>query len=155
SMTLQTANNITGNQAYSGVGVRFAVDSAVSVSELGIYDSDQDGIAASPTAPLAAYLLTGAGEVVAGITFYSTSQGILDAASKYRFKSITSVTLQPGIYALAGYGWSDADLEHNCILGGVCETFNTGGGLLTYIDSPFGGGNDPAGTLPTFSLGPG
>jgi hypothetical protein len=92
---------------------------------------------------------------VASITFDSTSQGILDAASKYRFKSITPVTLPPGTYTLAGYGWNDTDLEHNCIHGGVCEAFNTGGGLLTYIDSPFGGGFDPAGTLPTSTLGPG
>jgi hypothetical protein len=147
STTLQTANNSTGNQAYSGVGVRFDVNSAVSVTALGIFDSSQDGIAALPTDPLSAYLLTSTGGVVANITFDSLSQGTLEA--DYRFKPITPVTLLPGTYVLAGYGWNATDLEHNCNISGACDTFNDGGGLLTYLGSPFGGGSDPAGTLPT------
>lgn len=149
-MTLQTANNVTGNQPWSGVGVKFDVNSPISVSELGVFDSNQDGIAAPPDKPLSAYLLTSTGGVVASMTFDNTSQGTLDVASKYRFKAITPVNLAPGTYVLAGYGWnSSTDLEHNCNLGGACDTFNTGGGLLTYFSSPYGGGSDPPGTLPT------
>ena len=149
-MTLQTANNVSGNQAFSGVGVRFSVNSAVTVSELGIFDSNQDGIAAPSTAPLSAYLLNNAGGVVASITFDSTSPGTLDAASKYRFKPITTVTLPPGIYILVGYGWTVTDPEHNCNSNVFvpCETFNTGGGLLSFINAPFGFGSDAPGTLP-------
>ncbi len=149
STTLQTAHNVTGNQALSNVGVRFTVNSAISVFELGIYDSNLDGIAASSTAPLSAYLLTSAGGVVANITFDSTSQGTLDVASKYRFKPITLVTVLPGTYVLAGYGWNSNDLEHNCSISGICDTFDTGGGLITYLASPYSLGIDPAGTLPT------
>ena len=150
-MTLQTANNATGNQAWSGVGVKFSVNSAITVSALGIWDSNQDGITASPTDPLSAFLLTGAGAVVSSATFDSTSQGTLDVGSGgYRFKSIPLTTLLPGDYVLAGYGWTDNDLEHNCSYGGGCDTFNTGGGLLTYLGSPFGFGGDAPGTLPTF-----
>ena len=36
--TLQTAHNITGNQAHSGVGVQFIVNSEIDVLALGIYD---------------------------------------------------------------------------------------------------------------------
>ncbi|MEK7678550.1 MAG: hypothetical protein AAB356_00005, partial [Deltaproteobacteria bacterium] len=46
----------TGNQAYSGIGVKFADNSAITVFDLGIFDSGQDGIAALQGAPLSAYL---------------------------------------------------------------------------------------------------
>ena len=113
---LQTSNETMGNQAYSGVGVRFYVDHAVIVAELGLYDSGQDGIMALPTAPLSAYLLTSVGGVVSSSTFDSASQGTLDIASKYRFKPITPVLLMPGEYTLAGYGWTLADPLYNCFL---------------------------------------
>jgi hypothetical protein len=150
--TLQTAHNITGNQAHSGVGVQFIVNSEIDVLALGIYDSDQNGIAAPQNAPLSAYLLNSKGVTMAQMTFDSTSQGTLDPASKYRFKPLTpAVSLPPGTYVLAGYGWTSRDLEHNCDLSNNtgCDTFNTGGGLLTYVASPYGGGSDPPGTLPT------
>lgn len=149
TFTLQTANNTTGNQAYSGVGVEFAVNSPILVSALGIFDSNQDGISALPTDPLSAYLFTSTGSVMASMTFDSTSQGTFDPTSGYWFKPITPVTLTPGTYVLAGYGWTGNDLEHNCFIGGVCETFNNGGGIVAFVDSRFGGGNDPAGTFPT------
>jgi hypothetical protein len=72
----------------------------------------------------------------------------LDAASKYRFKPISTLTLVPGTYILVGYGWNNTDLEHNCFFSGACETFNDGGGLVTYVDSPFGVGGDAPGTKP-------
>ena len=142
----------TGNQAWSGVGVRFEVNSAITVFDLGIFDSGQNGIAALPGAPLSAYLLTDVGAVVASMTFDINSQGTVDG--KYRFKEIAPVDLLPGIYLLMGYGWTVADPEHNCHVSGDvgCGTFNDGGGLLTYLGSPWGGGNDPAGTLPTNDL---
>jgi hypothetical protein len=159
SVTLQTANNDTGNQAWSGVGVRFDVNVPISVSALGIFDSNQDGIAAGPLTPLTAdlYLLTAPfvdpslGVLVASQTFDSVSPGALDA--RYRFKSITPLILVPGRYVLAGYGWTATDLEHNCNNGGICETFNNGGGVLTYVDSPFGGSADPPGVIPTNTTG--
>lgn len=150
SFVLQTPDvtTTTGNQVYSGVGVRFAVNSAISVLDLGIFDSGQDGITAGPGTPLSAYLFNTVGSVVvASITVDSASPGILDG--KYRFKPITPVDLLPGTYVLAGYGWTSADPEHNSNVAGNPDVFNDGGGLLTYLGSPFGGGSDPAGTLPT------
>jgi uncharacterized repeat protein (TIGR01451 family) len=152
-ITMQVANNAIGNQAHSGVGVKFSVNAPIIVSELGIFDSGQDGIAAPSSTPLSVYLLTSDGTVLRSQTFENTSQGTLDTASRYRFKTITPLTLGSGVYVLAGYGWTSVDLEHNCALGGTCETFNTGGGLLTYLNSPFGGGSDPAGMLPTQTVG--
>jgi hypothetical protein len=146
---LQVSAGQIGNQVYSGVGIEFQVNSAITVSGLGIYDSGQDGIAAS-SPPLSAYLFTGTGIVEASSTFSHSDPGTLDPASGgYRFKSISPLTLTPGLYVLAGYGWSSSDPEHNSNVNGTPDTFNTAGGALTYIGSPFGGGNDPAGTFPT------
>lgn len=148
-ITLQSANNLTGNQVYSGVGVRFQVNSAnIRVLDLGIWDSGSDGLTASSTAPLWASLFTGTGVLLAQMDFYDTSPGVL-TADGYRFKSIPELTLSPGEYVLAGYGWTDPNPEHNCNQGGNCETFNTGGGLVTYINSPYGGGADPHTVMPT------
>src|ERR1700687_255269 len=74
---LQTANNATGNQAYSGVGVRFTVNSTIFVTDLGIFDSGQDGLVALPASPLTAWLMTDAGAFVASMTFDSVAPGTL------------------------------------------------------------------------------
>ena len=151
---LQTSQASVGNQVYSGVGVRFDVLSPVTIDALGLYDSGQDGFLADPTAPLSAYLLSapfwpaGPTTTIASITFDSISQGTLDPGTNYRFKSIIPVTLVPGEYVLAGYGWTAADPEHNCNVGGSCDIFNNGGGALQYLGSPFGAGADAGGTLP-------
>jgi hypothetical protein len=147
SSLLQTANNTTGNQAFSGVGVVFQVNSEVVVSELGVFDSNLDGIAASPETPLSAYLFSADRSILASQTFDNESPGTLSGA--YRFKSITPLTLLPGQYVLVGYGWTSSDLEHNCFVSGSCDTFNDGGGELTFLSAIFGGGSDSPGTVPT------
>jgi len=148
-ITLQSSTATTGNQIYSGVAVQFVVNKSISVTSLGLYDSNQDGFLANIDHALSAVLMTSTGVSLASETFYSASAGALDGL--YRFKSIAPLTLGPGQYILAGYGWSNSDPEFNCNLTGLtdCSTFNDGGGLLTYVNSPYGGGSDPSGTLPT------
>jgi hypothetical protein len=143
-ITLQTANNTTGNGNYPGSGAKFSVNAPISISALGVFDSDQDGLAASSSAPLSVHLFTSGGVDLISISFDSTSPGTLEG--KYRFKSITPLFLAPADYLLVGYGWTASDPDHNCYFGGTCETFNDGGGLLTFITSPFG--FVPAGTFP-------
>jgi hypothetical protein len=158
-ITLQSDTNVTGNQAYSSVAVKFHVNSSITVNGLGIFDDGLNGIsniAGIPSTVLSAYLLTSAGATVASMTFTSAAPGVL--TGDYLFKSLLSpVTLTAGQdYVLAGYGWNALNQEHNCnVSGGAgsCSTFNGGGGLLTYINSPFGGGSDAPGTLPTNTLG--
>ena len=104
AFTLQTANNSVGNQAYSGVGVEFTVNSAITVSELGIFDSGQDGLSTTLTADLFQRTGPSAGTVVASTSFSSSDPGTLVA--DYRFKSITPVVLAAGDYVLVGYGFS-------------------------------------------------
>jgi hypothetical protein len=158
-ITLQSDTNVQGNQDYSSVAVKFHVNSSITVSALGIFDDGLNGIvniAGVPPTVLSAYLLTPAGATVASMTFTSGAPGVL--TGDYLFKSLLSpVTLTAGQdYVLAGYGWDVLNREHNCnVSGGAgsCSTFNGGGGLLTYINSPYGGGSDAPGTLPTNTLG--
>jgi hypothetical protein len=142
--TLQSAANPVGNQSGYGVGLQFSVNSAIVISAMGVYDSGADGIAGATT--LSAYLFDSAGQTVKFETFTSSVSGTFD--SGYLFKNIAPVTLAVGTYTLMGYGWDAANLEHNCNIGsGSCETFNDGGGLLTYTRSAWSG--SAAGTFPT------
>ncbi len=144
--TLQTAQVAVGNQGHSGVALGFQVNSQILVSELGIFDSGLNGLAASPGSPLSAYLFTGTGSILASATFDSASPGTLEAS--YRFKSITPVTLLPGLYVLAGYGFTGSDLEHNATFDNTPDLFNTGGGLVSYVDSRYNTTYSPAGVFP-------
>ena len=155
SIILQTANDPAGNQTWGGVGLEFTVSTSLTVSELGIFDANQDGIAAPDATPLTAQLWEN-GSVLASAVFSVSSQGTLDAGSKYRFKSIAPVVLTSGnTYVLAGYGWSASDQEHNSNIGGLPDTFN-GGGVATYINSRWTpNGSDPAGTFLSQSFAPG
>lgn len=150
-INIETATTTTGNQAYSGAGIKFSVDTKITVYSLGIYDSGLDGISAPPGSPLSVFLMTDTGVTQASITFDNTSTGTLSGG--YRYKSISPLILTPGQYVLAGYGWSGSDLEHNCFISGTCSVFN-GGGYLTFINAVFGGGSDAPGTLPANGAAP-
>lgn len=143
--TLETANATTGNQAYSYVGLAFNVNQAITVTQFGIWASGLSAI----TANLSEYLftdLTNPDHVQLAVqTFTSTSEGTL--TDGYWFKDITPVTLQPGTYILATYGWTPTEKEANCYAGGPCQTFNSGGGLVTLDGDQYGNGSDPAGVL--------
>lgn len=145
-ITLQTANNLNGNQAWSGVGVKFHVNAPITVSSLGIYDSGLDGI--SPGTVLSAYLFNGANAVVASENFAAGDS--MSAVGAYLFKSMAPLVLGVGDYTLMGYGWNSSDLEHNCNMdASPCETF-TASALVSYLISGWTpSGSDAPGTLPT------
>lgn len=157
---LTTASVFTGNQAYSGVGIYFTVNTPITVTGLGMFDSGQDGFAAAPGAPLTAELWSvtdfnaGTGTSLATATFDNGTAGgvgggTLDTLTGYSFQPITPIDLAAGDYIVAGYGWTNLDPEHNCNVDNtVCDTFNTAGGALTYNASPFGGGSDSPSVMP-------
>src|SRR5436305_5024328 len=76
-ITLQSSTVATGNQAYSGVGVRFLVNSPITVTALGLYDSGQDGFVGNSDHPLTADLMTSTGIIQASQTFAASSPGVL------------------------------------------------------------------------------
>ena len=152
--TLQTSAGEAGNQFWSGVGLQFTVNSAISVTSIGLWDDGGNGFAANVDHALSAYLMTTTGTVLASATFYDASPGGAPQNGGYRFKDLSSpVTLQPGNYFLMGYGWTASDLEHNSNNGGTPDTF-VSSSLVSYVISTWTAtGNDPAGTVPTETLG--
>lgn len=147
--TLQTSAGELGNQSWSGVGLQFTVNSAISVSSIGLWDSAGDGFAATINNPLSAYLMTTTGTVLASNTFYDASPGGATQNGGYRFKDLVApVTLLPGNYFLMGYSWTSSDLEHNSNVSGTPDTF-VASALVTYVNSAWTAtGSDPAGTVP-------
>lgn len=148
AVILQTANNVGGNQGYSGVGLEFTVNSPITVTALGFYDSGSPG---SITGPLTADLMTLGGTVLASQTFSNASGTLVNGG--YLFNSITPVSLAAGNYFLMGYGPTSYDWEHNSHEGGNPDTF-TGGGLVSFVQAVWGGGSDVPGTVPTNTFGP-
>jgi hypothetical protein len=150
--TLQTSAGELGNQAWSGVGLQFTVNSAISVTSIGIWDDGGDGfLAATATNPLSAYLMTTTGTVLISDTFYNVSPGGTPQNGGYRFKDLVSpVLLSPGDYFLMGYGWNSNDQEHNSNQGGTPDTF-VASPLVSFVQSAwtFPDSLAPAGTLPT------
>lgn len=146
-----TVDTAIGNQSWSGVGVEFQVNQAVSILELGVFDSRLDGISTSLSTYLFSLNSGTLGNVLASQTFSSGSQGVL--SGNYRFKDITDVLLSPGTYLLASYGWNGTDTLFNSNVNPPASSafdsiFNDGGGALSFVRSRWGSGGDAAGTFP-------
>jgi Domain of unknown function (DUF4082)/PEP-CTERM motif len=151
STILQTStSDRAGNQSWSGVGVEFTVNSPISVTALGIFDSGLNGI----TGPLTADLMTLGGSILASQTFANVSGPLVNGG--YFFQSIAPVTLAAGSYYLMGYGWTGTDQEHNSNFGdGHPDSFNTGGGLVSFVQAVWTSSSTAApGTVPTTTFGP-
>ena len=146
---LQTANSGgAGNQIFSGVGLEFTVNSPITVSALGFYDVGLGVI----TGPLTADLMTAGGSILASQTFTNASGSLVNGG--YLFESISPVVLAAGNYYLMGYGPQDYTWEHNSFFDNIPDTFDTGGGAVSFVQSVWGGGSDPAGTPPSSFPGP-
>ena len=148
-----SASTSLGNQAYDGVGFAFHVNSTITVTQLGVFDSGADGIAG--TAQLWATLFNATnGNVLAAMDFTQSSAGTL--SNFFLYKQIGPITLAVGDYILAGYGWDANNFEFNNVHAGVnTTTFDPGGsGLVSFIDTRYGGGNDSHTVLPGNVYGP-
>ena len=143
--TMDTANTFTGNQSGYGVGLDFTVNAGpgVSISELGVYDSQNDGIVGSAT--LSTYLFDSTQTVLGQMTF-TTADGV--GAANYLFKPLaTPIALGPGTYTIMSYGFIGVDNAYNQnFTGSGGPTFN-GGGLITLVRSAWG--SNSAGVFPT------
>lgn len=153
ALVLTSGTTTFGNQAYSGVGLSFHVTSAITVSQLGVFDSDAPGITGN--AQLWATLFDATnGNVLAAVDFTQAASGTL--SNLYTYKSIAPLTLAIGDYVLAGFGWDASNLEYNTVHGGVnTVTFNPdSSSAVSFNDTRFGGGNDGHIVMPTNVFGP-
>lgn len=148
-----SASTSLGNQAYSGVGFSFHVNSAITITQLGVFDSGADGIAG--TAQLWTTLFDATnGNVLAAMDFTQSSAGTL--SNFFLYKQIGPITLAVGDYILAGYGWDVDNLEYNNVHAGAnTTTFNPGGsGLISFNNTRYGGSNDGHTVMPGNVYGP-
>ena len=133
---LVTATTSAGNQDdFAGIGFKFHVSSAITISRLGVFDSGADGIAGATT--LWATLFDSFGNVIVASGFTNSDPGTLD--SFFRYKAIAPITLGAGDYVLAGYGWDPSNREYNnFIVDGLNTTTFNANPLVTFVDTRFG-----------------
>ena len=150
NITMHTANTYVGNQAYSSVGLQFDViySPGIYVVELGVYDSQSNGIIGASTT-LSTLIFDSTKTVLVQMNFTQANPGVFDAASNYLFKPLANpLVLVPGRYTIVSYGFTTGDKEHNTYYGGLGPTFNGGGGI-SFVRSAWGGGSDIPPTFPT------
>jgi hypothetical protein len=146
---MHTVNGAVGNQSYSSVGLQFDVLNSITVTDLGVFSSS--GGAITPGVTLTTVLFDASQNVLATMDFDSTSGG--PSVTDYVFTPLgTPVTLTPGIYTLAAYGFNLSQFasEHNTNIDGSTPDTFTGAGLISFVQSVWGGGTDPAHPTPVF-----
>jgi hypothetical protein len=139
-----------GNQIWNGsLGQDFTVNSPITVTELGVFDSGQTGTIGG-TLEVAIFSSSGTQETPT-VTFSGTT-GTLVGGDLF-LSLATPITLAPGNYSVTTAGW-DANILNgnmNCVGNPACgttggpftpPTLNTGGGAITFTGVGFlsGGG---------------
>jgi hypothetical protein len=155
--TMHTATSTVGNQVYSSVGLKFNVNSEISVFELGIYDSGSDGIISVPGAgtTLSTVIFDSTQTLLAQMDFTTADPGTFDPTSNYLFKPLaTPLVMAPGEYTIVGYGFNALNKEHNAAISGsgTGPIFDDGGSLISFVVSLYGGGADVPSTYPTHTF---
>jgi hypothetical protein len=135
-----------GNQAWTGsLGTLFQVDEPVSVTSLGVFDSNGDGIAGSIQVGMFFASGPNTGTLVPGLSTSFTGSGDTLVHGD-RFRAVAApVVLAPGSYEIVAQGFSATDLDGNvrcmaAVPGGAClpanafslSTLNDGGGAITF-----------------------
>jgi hypothetical protein len=146
AINLTTPPTVVGHQDSGGItlGKDFTVINAITVTELGVFDSGQDGFTRTHTAAI--YSRTGnTGVLLTSMVFTPGSPGSLsspsaDTNSIYRFKTITSLILAPGNYTIVADGFTGGDPNGNNFkdFGDPTPNFNTGGGTISFGSARFG-----------------
>ncbi|MGO9622774.1 MAG: PEP-CTERM sorting domain-containing protein [Desulfobaccales bacterium] len=138
----------SGNQSWTGsLGMDFNVQSPVTITALGVYDSGQDGISGTLYAVI--YNRDTGQPVTKTLSFTTSNPGTLNDGS--RFLTLTfPVTLVPGNYSVVSWGYSASDLNGNLGFPGLApSTMNTGGGLISFVGSARFSAPGTGGVYPT------
>ena len=145
-IAFDTPNTTVGNQASGGpynLGEQFTVNSPVTITSLGAYDSGQNGWGAA-TITVAIYQIVGGvgggNDPIVGSTaaFNTSNPGSIASGSSYAFQSVTPFNLAAGSYMIVANGLgTSANPSFNAGFNGNVTTVavNTGGGLLSYPGS--------------------
>jgi len=141
--------SLSGNQDWRGtLGLNFDVNAPVLVDQIGVFDSDGDGLDAT--------LFVTIYDRVTGLALFDPvmfAAGTLNTTqAAYIFADLADLVLGPGKYQLAAYGYSDA--EQNFNYGFIQQgdggpiTFNSLGGRLNAVGTSY---SNTAGGLATIA----
>ena len=156
--TAITSSPTGGNQEFGGsLGWDFVVNSAINVTQLGVFDDNQDGINRDLGAsiferndggtPMDPADDTGVGAALVTATFSAGDPGTLNGT--YRFKPISTLTLAPGNYTLVGWGYGVGERNGNDgNLGNFPVTTDDGGGLISFVGASRFGDPGAPGSFP-------
>ena len=134
-----TSTDLIGSQPYTGrLGMRFTVNSPIIVSQLGAFDSGQDGF----NSTISVAIVNATGTVV--VPASGTPLPLVGTIGTYvgAFQMVggfPAVTLAPGIYTVVAYGYGPSEMNGNTNATDAAAQTNTGGGLITHVDSPWDG----------------
>lgn len=129
-----------GNQGWTGsLGQDFTVNSPITITQLGVFDSGQNGIAGTITVEI---FSSNGTQVTPTLTFTSTTTGTTAIGGDLFLSLSTPITLGPGSYSLVTTGWGVSDPDGNGTCTGGCNgvagapftgpTLNTDGGAITF-----------------------
>ena len=129
-----TGVETTGNQNYPDrLGMNFTVNTPIMVTQLGAFDSNQDGL----LSPIDVGIVRTDGVVVVAPINMSGSSDAL--SGNHRMRTISPVILQPGSYVIVAVGYSNVERNGNVTAGNMAVTLNTGGGQITPTGASYGG----------------
>jgi hypothetical protein len=122
-----------GNQTFTGnLGLDFDVNVAITITSLGVFDSNGDGI--SGTITVAIFNRDTTLQVGPAVSF-TGSGDVLVNGSRFRALGAASFGLPPGHYSVVAVGFGPSDLNGNSTLAGpfAASTENTGSGLISFV----------------------
>lgn len=141
-----TGTDNVGSQAFTGrLGMRFTVNSPIIVSQLGAFDSGQDGF----NSTISVAIVDAAGTVVVPSSGVPLSLfGVIGTyVGPYQMVGgFPAVTLASGNYTVVAYGYGPSEMNGNSNTGDALSIANDGGGLISHVDSPWD--NTPAMGVP-------
>ena len=153
--TVYTAYTVTpqlGNQNFGGsLGSEFDVNSAITITALGVFDSGANGIAAGTFLAVTIFDRNTQLALTPDQMFWDVSPGTLIGGSRFK-DLLTPLTLGPGNYSVVAWGYNPSEPGGNlgCNTGGnpgsICNNGNgnvtpsildTGAGAISFV----GGGD--------------
>ncbi|MCH2129306.1 MAG: lamin tail domain-containing protein [Pirellulaceae bacterium] len=145
--------NLTGANGTSPLsgpyGHDFTVNSTISVTQLGVFDSGADGLDRSLTAEIWSRHSDASGTKLAEAFFTSGDPGTLIDSSRFKQLS-TPLTLVPGEYTVVAHGFGSSEKAGDQNFGGpgaAFKTLNDGNGAISFVgESRLG---TTVGTFPT------
>lgn len=153
TLAYQVPADKAGTQNYGGaLGMDFIVNTPISITALGVFDDESNGINLDLTSGIWSRddggtpddFIDDAGiDLLLSASFTNADPGDLVGGS--RLKSVDPVVLEPGNYTISAWGYGDGERNGNVGTGSEASAIDDGGGAITFVgNSRFGPAADPS-----------